>query len=206
MKAILSEELAPLMQEPTSESISILTMRKGDEFDVGKVLRKKKEVWVTATLPNGAVGYIKGDTKIFAIKRVETAANPVEVYEAPDTSSTLLKTIPKRTPFIVRGFEKVNEVNWFSIVDDEGVKGYVLAGARMRVVPEVTKGSARKMMITGGVFALAAVVLYFLPRASTQGSLVDGSFLTIALLLLGLFQVGQGYLQYRQSKKKDENK
>ena len=206
MKAIISDEIAPLMQEPTSESISITSLRKGDEFEVGKIIRKKKEVWVQSTLPNGTMGYIKGGTKIFAIKRVEAVGNPLEVYESPDASTAVLTTIPKRTSFTVRGFEKVDDQEWFAVVTDEGIKGYVHAGVKMRVVPEVTQGSARKMMITGAFFTVAAIVLYFLPRAGAEGAVVDASFLTIALLLLGLFQVGQGYMQYRQAKKKDEGK
>ena len=44
------------------------------------------------------------------------------------------------------------------------MKGFIRAGARLRVVPEVTKASARKMMITGGLFAVAGVLIYFFAK------------------------------------------
>ena len=106
MKAILSEDSARVMQEPTAESISMTSLQKGDEFEVGKVIRKRKEVWVEAILPSGVTGYISGGTKIFAIKRVEATGNPLDMYESPDESSRILKTIPKRTQFVVRGLKR----------------------------------------------------------------------------------------------------
>lgn len=206
MRAILSDESMPIYPEPNGDSISITTLHKGDELEVGKVLRKKKDTWVEVSTPAGVKGYIHGDTKIFAIRRVEAVANPLEVYEAPDESSPVLTTLPKKTAFTVRGFEKVEDKEFFHVLTDDGMEGYVRTTAKMRVVPEATPGSARKMMIMGGLFAAAAIVIYLLGLRSGTTNAGNTSIFTIALFLLGLFQFGQGYVQYRQAKKDEQAK
>jgi hypothetical protein len=205
MRATLTDETARVVQEPTSESISLTSLRKGEEFEIGKVIRKKKEVWVTVTTSSGVKGYISGDTHIFAIQKVEAIGNDLDVYAEPGGTSEVVTIIPKRTLFTVRGVEKVDDEDWYFLETDEGVKGYFKAGVKLRAKPEVTRDSARKMMVTGGLFAAAGVVLYFV-NAANQTTAGQTDFLTLGLILLGLFQVFQGYMQYRQATKKENNK
>lgn len=202
MRASLGDESARVWQEPNAESISMTTIRKGEEFEIGKVIRKKKEVWVTVTLDNGVTGYISGDTHIFGIQKVEAVGNDLELYQEPDETSTVLVTIPKKTLFTVRGVETVNETNWYRAETDEGVLGYIKSGARLRAKPQVTRESARKMMITGAFFAVGGAVLYFVFPSNPEAAGGDTSFISLGLILLGLFQVFQGFIQYRQLGKK----
>lgn len=202
MRASLGDESARVWQEPNAESISMTTIRKGEEFEIGKVIRKKKEVWVTVTLDNGVTGYISGDTHIFGIQKVEAVGNDLELYQEPDETSTVLTTIPKKTLFTVRGVETVNETNWYRAETDEGVLGYIKSGARLRAKPQVTRESARKMMITGAFFAIGGAVLYFVFPSNPEAAGGDTSFISLGLILLGLFQVFQGFIQYRQLGKK----
>lgn len=207
MKATLSDDTVSVLPEPSAESLSIATMHKGDEFELGKVVRKKKDAWVYVTLVNGTTGYISGTTRIFAIQKVEAIANPLDVHETPDEESPVLKTIPKKTTFTVRGVEKVEEKEWFVMQDDEIERGYILSGPKLRVVPEITKSSARKTMITGGIFAAAGTVIYFFtqPQAVSGGS-ADFSLLALVLILLGLFQLIQGYMQWRKAPEDKDKK
>jgi uncharacterized protein YgiM (DUF1202 family) len=206
MRASLGDESAPLLQEASNETISIATIKKGEEFEIGKVIRQKKGTWVTITLDNGVTGFISGDTHIFAIQKVEAMGNDLEIYEEPDSSSAVLTTIPKKTLFTVRGVEKVDDQTWYRVESPEGIKGYMLSGPRLRTRPEVTAASARKMMITGGIFTAVGVLLYFLLPSATETGGGDTSFITLAVILLGFYQLLQGYLQYRQVKKEQENK
>jgi len=132
MRATLGDESAKVWQEASGESISLTTIYKGEEFEIGKVIRKKKETWVTVTLDNGVTGFISGDTHIFAIQTVEAIGNDLEVYETASDESPVLTVIPKKTVFIVRGVEKVEEDTWYRVENSEGVKGYVKAGPRLR--------------------------------------------------------------------------
>jgi uncharacterized protein YgiM (DUF1202 family) len=202
MRASLGDENARVWQEPTTEAISITSINKGDEFEVGKVIRKKKETWVTITLDNGVTGYIPGDTHIFAIQTVEAIGNDIEVRESASDESPILIEFPKKTAFIVRGAEKVDDDTWYRVEDSEGVTGYMKAGPRLRVRPQVTAQSARKMMITGGIFTAAGVLMYFIFPAPVDSPDTGVNFITLAIILLGLFQVFQGFMQYRQVNKK----
>lgn len=215
MRASLSDESVPVRQEPSAESISITSLKKGDEFELGKVVRKKKEAWVFVTLDNGVTGYIAGTTRIFSVQKVEAIGNPLDVHEAPDVNSPILKTIPKKTPFTICGFEKIEpdeEGNgggeWLVMRDEEVQKGYVRTGAKLRAVAEYSAASARKLMITGGIFSAIGIVAYFVIQATTTSASSggDASFLALGLLVLGLFQLGQGYLQYRKVKKDEAKK
>ena len=203
MRASLGDESARVWQEPNSESISLTSIHKGEEFEIGKVIRKKKEVWVTITLDNGVTGFISGDTHIFAIQQVEAVGNDLELYQQPDDSSPVLATITKKTLFTVRGVETVNEESWYRAETGEGVQGYIKSGSRLRAKPQVTKESARKMMITGALFAVGGAVLYFLFPSNPEAAGGNTSFISLGLILLGLFQVFQGFAQYRQQSKKD---
>jgi len=203
MRASLGDDSARVWQEPNAESISMTSIHKGEEFEVGKVIRKKKEVWVTVTLESGVIGYISGDTHIFAIQKVEAVGNDLELYKEPDDTSPVLATIPKKTLFTVRGVENVNDVNWYHAEDEEGNKGYIKTGVRLRAKPQITRESARKMMITGALFAVGGAVLYFVFPSNPEAAGGDTSFISLGLILLGLFQVFQGFMQYRQLGKKD---
>jgi hypothetical protein len=77
------------------------------------------------------------------------------------------------------------------------------AGPRLRVRPQVTRESARKMMITGGIFTAAGVLLYFLFPAPVDTPDTGVNFITLAVILLGLFHVFQGFMQWRQVNRKD---
>ncbi len=203
MRASLGDESARVWQEPNAESISMTSIHKGEEFEIGKVIRKKKEVWVTVTLDNGVTGYISGDTHIFGIQKVEAVGNDLELYQEPDETSTVLATIPKKTLFTVRGVETVNDQSWYRTETDDGIQGYIKSGARLRAKPQITRESARKMMITGAFFAVGGAVLYFLFPSNPEATGGDTSFISLGLILLGLFQVFQGFMQYRQVGKKD---
>jgi len=215
MRAALSDESVPVLQEPSAESISITSIKKGDEFELGKVTRKKKDAWVFVTLDNGATGYIAGTTRIFSVQKVEAIGNPLEVHETPDMASPILKTIPKKTPFTICGFEKIEpdeEGNgggeWLVMRDEEVKKGYIRTGAKLRAVAEYSASGARKLMITGGIFSAIGIAAYFIIQATatTESTGGDASFLALGLLVLGLFQLGQGYLQYRKVKKDEAKK
>ena len=202
MRASIGDDSTPVYQEPVSGAISVTSLRKGDEIEIGKVIRKKGETWVTITMDNGFSGYIAGDTRIFSIQQVESIGNDLEMHESPDPSSPVLSVIPKKTVFTVRGSDKYEEDVWYRVTDSEGVEGFVKAGVKLRVRPEVSEAGARKMMITGGIFAAIGLILYFLVPSGAEGGRGDFSFITLALILLGFFQVFQGFTQYRQAKKK----
>ena len=211
MRASLGDESAAVWQETSPDSISVATIHKGEEFEIGKIIRKKKDAWVNVTLDNGVTGFISGNTHIFQVQQVEAIGNDLDLHQAADSESLLLKVIPKKTLFTIHGIEKVGDTTWYRVEDAEGSQGFILAGPRLRVRPQVTISSARRMMITGAIFAAAGIALFFIFPANATDATGGGintfnNVITLAVVLLGLFQVVQGYMQYRQVKRNEQNK
>jgi hypothetical protein len=154
--------------------------------------RQKKGTWSPSPSINGVTGFFR-EYALFAIQKDEAMGNVLEIYEEPNSSSSVLTTIPKKTLFTVRGVEKVDDQTWYRVESPEGIKGYMLSGPRLRTRPEVTAASARKMMITGGIFTAAGFQLYFLCLLNRDVG-GDTSFITLASFARFL-QLLQGYLK-----------
>jgi hypothetical protein len=203
MKAILTDENTRVLGEPTDEGLSIASVRTGEEMELGKVIRKRKEAWVEITLASGAKGYISGHTRIFVIKKVQLLSESAEMVESTAEGAAVLRTFAKKDIFEAIGVEKVEGLDWVHVRDTAGKTGYMRQNVKIKVYQEPTRAAGKKMMITGGIFALLGVVIFVgsLFQVSPAG---DTSFLMIGLLALGGFQVIQGYVQYRQAVKKEE--
>jgi uncharacterized protein YgiM (DUF1202 family) len=202
MKAILSDELTRVYSEPNAESISMLSLRKGEECEIGKVHRKFKQVWVEVTLSGGQTGYIPGATRIFAVKQVEMLGTAIDLLDAPADDGKVIKTYPKNTILTAIGVEKVEKKTWVRVRDASGVVGYIDGAARYKAFQEPTKAGGRKLMITGAIFAALAVVFMIMSIGQKQTA-DSGFYLIIGVLALGGVQLIQGYLQYRKAAKKE---
>jgi len=195
MKAILTDEETLVYGTMEENNISIATLHKGDEVELGKVTRKKKATWVEIALPGDQKGYIAGETKIFTIKRAQLASKTVDMVNAPSADARVVKTYSKGAIFTVKAVEKVEEVSWFKVVDDDGSTGYIQAGAtKLKVVTEPTRSGAIRNIITGLIFAIVGVVLTFLNSNPESG--ISMVYVSYAVIFFGLLQMGQGGLEY----------
>ncbi|MRS04070.1 SH3 domain-containing protein [bacterium] len=202
MRGILVEEEIKVFAEPSDQTLSITSLKKGDEFELGKVSRKKKEVWVEVTLSSGQTGFITGETKIFVIKKVQFFADNIESHEAPSQESAVIKTYPKKTVVTAVGYESDEGKGWVKIIDADGVTGYVKGEAKIRVYQEATKENGKKQMFSGGMFAVLAAAFYIF--SYTKGQTTSNmSILIVAVFAFGLMQVVQGFLEYNKAKKKE---
>jgi hypothetical protein len=202
MKAILTDEEVKVYASMEDTTLSIATFHKGDEVDLGKVTRKKNETWVEVALPNDQKGYIAGETKIFTIKRAQLTSKSVDLHEAPDETSPELKTYVKGDIMTVKGVEALEAGNWFKIVEEPDLVGYIAAAeAKLRVVPELTRSGAIRNLVTGGIFAAIGIVLTLMNSDPTQQN--GMSYISIAVIFFGLLQMGQGVFElYKLNKQK----
>lgn len=202
MRGILVEEVVKVYAEASDQTLSITSLRKGDEFELGKVSRKKKEVWVEVTLDSGQTGFINGETKIFVIKKVQFFADNIEAHEAPTNESAVIKTYPKKTIVTAVGYESDAAKGWVKIIDAEGLTGYVRGEAKIRVYQEASVANGKKQMFSGGMFAVLAAAFYIfsLNKGETTSNM---SILIVAVFAFGLMQIVQGFLEYNKAKKKE---
>lgn len=202
MKGILVEEEIKVFAEPSDQTLSITSLKKGEEFELGKVSKKKKEVWVEVTLASGQTGYITGETKIFVIKKVQFFADNIEAHESPSLDSAVIKTYPKKTVVTAVGYEKDEAKGWVKIIDADGLTGYVRGEAKIRVYQEATKENGKKQMFSGGMFAILAAAFYIF--SLNQGQTANNmSILIVAVFAFGLMQLVQGSLEFNKAKKKE---
>ncbi|KAF0112247.1 MAG: Uncharacterized protein FD147_308 [Chloroflexi bacterium] len=204
MRATLTEDSAKIFSEPNEQTISVATLHKGDEFELGKIHKKKKSVWVEVILSPGLTGYISGDTKIFAIKEVQLLNNSVDMFDAPAEDANIVKTYSKKAIFTAVGIEKEEGKGWVRVRDDAGAEGYIRGDAKIRIYQPATKASGKKLMITGGIFIGMGVVIYIFSMFQAQAAR-DSSLIMVALVGLGLMQLIQGFLQYRRMSKTENN-
>jgi hypothetical protein len=203
MRAIMIEESVRVYSEAKEGAISIFSLRKGDEVETGKVIRKKKESWVEVTLDSGQTGFISGQTRIFVVRKIELMTE-TELFDAPSEKANPIKAMPKGTIVSAIGVEKEDKNTWYLVREENGGQGYVNGRSKYKVYQEATIGGGRKLMITGGVFAVMGLV--FLVVSMGQQSTSSSLFLIIGLIGLGLVQVVQGVLQYRKAKNKQAAK
>ncbi len=212
MKGILIDDEVRVYSEPGNESISLTSLKKDDEFELGKVSRKNKQVWVEVTLASGQKGYIKGETHIFEIKKVQLINNENEMRESASEESAVLKTHPKNTVLTAVGFEKTDEnKGWVKVIDDEGTTGFIKGDARIKMYLEPSKAGGRKTMISGGVFALLGIAFYIYTTIQAQSQAAEQtggntSLITIAIVAFGLMQFAQGLMEYLKAAKKEKEK
>lgn len=209
MRAVLIDESTKVYPEPSDESISMATLQKGEEFELGKVIRKKREVWVTITLSSGQEGYISGNTKIFGFKKVQLLNTFEDMIDKPGEESAVVKSYPKNTILNAIGVEKVGDDSWVKVKDEDGVEGFIRGNAKIRVYQEPSKENAKKQMLTGALFAVAGLIFYFLNNAQTStqsDSTANYSLLTMVLIALGAIQMIQGYTERQKAVKIEKDK
>ena len=204
MKAILMDDETPVYASIEDNTISIATIHKGEEMELGKVIQKKRKSWVEVSLGAEQKGYITGDTKIFAIRKV-TVMNPsIDVKESPSDDAPVVKTLLKGSTMTVCGVEKLESgSDWFKVRDDAEMTGFVPTSAKLRVVPESSQSNAVRNLVTGLIFAAIGVFFVVSNNSSSSGS--NMVWISYAVIFFGLLQLGQGAFEYYQlykSKKK----
>mgnify|MGYP000890849881 CR=1 FL=1 len=206
MKAILMDEETPVYASIEDNTISIATIHKGEEIELGKVIQKKRKSWVEVNLGGERMGYITGDTKIFAIRKA-TVMNPsVDVKEAAADDAPVIKTLTKGSVLTVCGVEKPEGgTDWFKVRDEAEVEGFVPTSTKLRVVPELSQSNAIRNLVTGLIFAAIGVFFAVSNNSSSSGSSMI--WISYAVIFFGLLQFGQGayeYMQIVKKKKKDQ--
>jgi hypothetical protein len=202
MKAILTDEDTLVYGSTEDQSISVATVHKNDEMELGKVIRKKGKVFVEITLPGNEKGYIAGETKIFAVRKGQVSTKTADLVDSPNASAVLIKTLQRGTILTINGVEKTEEGSWFKALDDNGVNGYISTSAKLKVVPEYTRSGSIKNMLTGLVFIVIGIGLGLANSRSASASI--SIYIAYAIIFFGLLQGGQGVVEYFKFKKSED--
>lgn len=202
MRAVTTDEKTLVYGQMDEQAISIASLEKGEEFELGKVIKKKKVVWVEAKLDSGVTGYINGNAKIFSIKKVEILLDGVPLYASPASNSSVLKSIKKGDIFQTLRVEKNDEAHWVRVRDLNGLEGYIAGNTRIRIIPPNSRSSARKTILFGLVLAAVGAIITGVSPANQENPTYY--YLAMGFLLFGVLQILQGGLQYYQAVKQEK--
>jgi hypothetical protein len=105
----------------------------------------------------------------------------------------------------VYGVEKPEDgTTWFKVRDEAKIEGFVPASSKLRVIPESTKSSATRNIVTGFIFAAVGVFLTISNyRSETSQNMI---WISYAVIFFGLLQLGQGVAEYLRASRADQKK
>lgn len=208
MRAILTDDSTQVFAAPEDQTISLTTLHMDDEFEIGKVVRKKRQAWVEVTLDSGLHGYISGEAHIFGLRKVQLVESSAEMRAEPSSTSEMIKTISKGDVFFTLRVEKTEEGGWVRVRDLSDMEGYISGKTKIRVMQAATRTEARKTLILGAIMTVVGIafgVVSYLARGTSSTTY----YLAIGFIVFGALQLMQGYIQRRQAiaqEKEDQEK
>jgi uncharacterized protein YgiM (DUF1202 family) len=202
MRAILTDESAQVYASTEDQTVSIATVHQDEEFEIGKVIHKKRQNWVEVTLDSGVKGYLSGDVHLFGLKNVILQDASAELRASADASSEVLKTLKKGDAFYTLGVVKTEEGGWVRVRDASGTEGYIEGKTKIRVLPAATRAEAKKTLILVGVMTLAGIAFALVSALAPQASIIY-YYLAVGFILFGFMQLVQGFVQRRQALKQE---
>jgi hypothetical protein len=174
--------------------VSIASLSRGMEVEIGGGKRKQGKVWVPVTLEGGQKGYISGEARIYAIKEGALMQDSVDMYEEASVESPVKEQLKRNDRLAVLEVSKDGEVRWARVRDINGNEGYISGETRLRLIQVKTKATGRKNMLTGVMWLIVGGFITFSGSSITSG----GSFalLGYGALLFGGVMLIMGLVQY----------
>jgi uncharacterized protein YgiM (DUF1202 family) len=199
MRAILTNESTAVYAAPDDQTISIATLHLDEEFEIGRVMRKKRQTWVEVTLDSGVKGYIKGVEHIFALRKVQLVDSSAEMRSEASAASNLIRTLSKGDAFFTLRVVKTDEGGWVRVRDLNNTEGYISGKTKIRVVQAATRADARKMLILGAIMAVIGILFGVGSYLSQAANNTIYYYLAIGFIVFGVMQLMQGFIQHRQA-------
>jgi hypothetical protein len=162
MKARLLDPETTLFSEMDSSGRTITTLTGGTEFEFDKVQKKEGVDWVEAKLANGTAGYIKGDAKVFIIKKVELLDQVTEVREQPSEAAPVVRRMNKGQRFDLMEVVQGEGKDWVRIRDLAGSGGFVRGNVRIRDLSAPVASArpdASRDMLVGALWCIGGIVV-----------------------------------------------
>jgi hypothetical protein len=117
-------ERTKIYSKPDLNSIPIIELMPENELELGVAKDVAGMKWLTATLPNGQWGYIRGETKLNLTLRLSLFEREVTVYSEPSAQSAVITRMKKNTVYDVSPSGGQDE-KWVKIRDSAGNEGFI---------------------------------------------------------------------------------
>jgi SH3 domain-containing protein len=123
-KPCATGEPTKIYARPDLNSTPIIELEPGSQLELGVVKDADGMKWITATLPSGQWGYMRGDTMIKFTMHMKLFDREVTVYSEPSKDSAVVTHMKKNTIYDVIPFGN-HDQNWARIRDSYGNEGYI---------------------------------------------------------------------------------
>lgn len=158
--------------DETSQMVS--TLATGTEFEIKRVQRKGGADWVQIALPNGTTGFMKGDTRVFTIKKVALVDKQAEVRDGCSSGAPVTRHLTKGQTFELMEVVEGDGKEWVRIRDGQG-GGFIAADVKIQdvsapVVGAGGGGDGGKDMLVGALWCIGGIVVTALTySAASEG-------------------------------------
>ncbi len=194
MKAIILDPQAKVYGSIEGNPISIASLEKGSEIEIGPAKKKAGKLWVPVVMSTGQKAYIPGETKLHIIREGTVMDASVDLHSYPSTESVVKQQLKRNTRLTI--LEVMNEEGqtWVRVRDGSGTEGYIRGETRVRLTAQKSKANGRRNMITGAMWLVAGVIFTFTSNPATSSSGLD--LIGIGALAFGAIIFISGLIQF----------
>ena len=201
MKFKVIEQDAPVYLQPRQDLPAIRILHIGDYAELFKVKNVKGQQWVDVVIPPDKLrGYITGNTRIFALKRVVTN-QPETILYATAGRESVKATLKKRTALNYLDLVVQNGDKWIQVQDKTGSVGFIDPTTKVLQVAKPTLANGIWNVVIGGVATLSGGY-YLLAILTTSLFNWTEFLLRFCWALLGLTWFIAGIVQIVEASKK----
>ncbi len=200
MKVRIVDESVPVYPEMDPDGISVYSLHAGDHVEIMKITRRKGKSWVHIQRPDGQMGFVMGNTRVFAIRKVQLDQKQAVFYSEPSVEADQLGTLARGARLVVQDVKKVEGSDgWVKVVTPEGQEGWISGKARIRVLPDNPVENGRRQMIYAAMWLAGAIlIVVYLQLTNPESQMI---MLGYGAGIIGLLQLVQGFTQYQQGKR-----
>jgi hypothetical protein len=193
MKARILDEQVKVYSSMDANAVSIATLPKGTEIELGPAKRRTGKLWVPIVMSTGQQAFIPGEARINIIRQGALLQNNVKLLTEPKDDANVKLLLSRNTNLEILQVVDQEGYKWVKVRDSNNNEGFINGNTRIRLVQQKTKAMGRKNMVSGGMWLLAGLILTFSNNTATSGGMFNlfgyGAILLGAgMLIMGLVQ------------------
>ncbi len=194
MKAIILDPQAKVYSSIEGNPISIATLDKGTEIEIGPAKKKAGKLWVPVIMSTGQQAFIPGETKLHIIREGTVMDASVDLHSDPSIESPVKQQLKRNTRLTILEVLTTEGQTWVRVRDTSGSEGYIRGETRVRLTAQRSKANGRRNMITGAMWLVAGVIFTFTNNPASSSSGLD--LIGIGALAFGAILFISGLVQF----------
>lgn len=178
-------------------SLPVYRVDPGTSIKIAGLTTNYGKQWVQITLPNGTLGYIPGNTRVFQIRKAKLLQDEAMTYTEPSAVAPM-GTLKKGDKFhILDANLKQHDREWVKIRDTLSRELYIDGKTKVRVIQENRSEVGKKNMGYGVLWFIGGVIVTAISYSSAANSPAGGTYYIFGgAIFWGAIQFLNGLYQY----------